>query len=67
MHNHKEATVTIFNKEGNEVFTANIEQGKNSSWNGISKEGIKQKGGKYAYLLDFGNGKIEHGHVTINP
>jgi hypothetical protein len=67
MNNHKEASVTIFNKEGNEVFAASIEQGKNNSWNGISKDGIKQKPGKYAYLLDFGNGKIEHGHVTINP
>lgn len=67
MHNQNAATVTIFNKEGNEVFTADILQGKNSSWNGISNEGIKQKAGKYAYLLDYGNGKIEHGHITINP
>lgn len=67
MHNHKEAKVTIFNKEGNEVFTAHLEQGKNTSWKGISTDGAKQKAGKYAYLLDFGNGKIEHGHVTINP
>jgi hypothetical protein len=67
MHNHKEATVTIFNKEGNEVFTSSIEQGKNATWKGISTDGTKQKAGKYAYLLDFGNGKIEHGHVTINP
>jgi len=67
MHNHKEAKVTIFNKEGNEVFTSNLEQGKNTNWKGISTDGVKQKAGKYAYLLDFGNGKIEHGHVTINP
>jgi len=67
MHNHKEAKVTIFNKEGNEVFSAAIEQGKNTSWKGISTDGTKQKAGKYAYLLDFGNGNIEHGHVTINP
>ncbi|MDB5256248.1 MAG: hypothetical protein JWM14_943 [Chitinophagaceae bacterium] len=67
MHNHKEATVTIFNKEGNEVFTSSVEQGKNNTWKGTSTDGTKQKAGKYAYLLDFGNGKIEHGHVTINP
>ncbi|MDF2455824.1 MAG: hypothetical protein K0R51_1817 [Cytophagaceae bacterium] len=67
MHNHKEASITIFNKEGNEVFTGTLEQGKNNRWNGLSNDGTKQKAGKYAYLLDFGNGKIEHGHVTINP
>lgn len=67
MHNYKEAKVTIFNKEGNEVFSSTVEQGKNSNWKGISTDGTKQKAGKYAYLLDFGNGKIEHGHVTINP
>ncbi len=67
MHNHKEASITIFNKEGNEVFAGNLEQGKNTRWNGISSDGTKQKAGKYAYLLDYGNGKIEHGHVTINP
>lgn len=67
MHNYKDATVTIFNKEGNEVFTSSVEQGKNNTWKGISTDGTKQKAGKYAYLIDFGNGKIEHGHVTINP
>ncbi len=67
MHNHKEASITIFNKEGNEIFTSSLEQGKNTRWNGLSNDGTKQKAGKYAYLLDFGNGKIEHGHVTINP
>ena len=67
MHNHKVASITIFNKDGNEVYTGNLQQAKNSSWNGVSNDGIKQKAGKYAYLLDFGNGKIEHGHVTINP
>jgi hypothetical protein len=67
MHNHKEASITIFNKDGNEVFTGTLEQGKNTRWNGLSNDGTKQKAGKYAYLLDFGNGKIEHGHVTINP
>ncbi|MBC7488627.1 MAG: gliding motility-associated C-terminal domain-containing protein, partial [Cytophagaceae bacterium] len=67
MHNYKEAKVTIFNKEGSEVFSSSIEQGKSTTWKGISTDGAKQKAGKYAYLLDFGNGKIEHGHVTINP
>ena len=67
MHNHKVASITIFNKDGNEVYTGNLQQGKNSSWSGVSNDGTKQKAGKYAYLLDFGNGKIEHGHVTINP
>lgn len=67
MHNHKEASLTIFSKDGNEIFTGTLEQGKNTRWNGVSNDGTKQKAGKYAYLLDFGNGKIEHGHVTINP
>lgn len=67
MHNHKEATVTIFNKEGAEVFTSSVQQGKTTTWKGVSNEGVKQKAGKYAYLLDYGNGNIEHGHVTINP
>ena len=67
MSNHKVATVTIFNKEGSEVFTSAIQKGKNNTWKGVSADGTKQKAGKYAYLLDFGNGKIEHGHITINP
>jgi CHU_C Type IX secretion signal domain len=67
MRNYKQGAITIFNKEGNEVFSATLEQGKNASWNGQSVDGIKQKAGKYAYLMDFGNGNIEHGHVTINP
>lgn len=67
MGNYKQANLTIFNKEGDEVYSASIETGKNNRWNGLSAAGMKQKAGKYTYLLDFGNGKIEHGHVTINP
>jgi hypothetical protein len=67
MKSHSEAVLTIFNKEGDEVYSAAIVKDKNNHWMGISNNGIKQKAGKYAYLLDFGNGDIEHGHVTINP
>jgi len=65
--NHPQATITIFNKQGDEVYSAELQKDKNTQWKGISNDGTKQKAGKYAYLLDFGNGDIEHGHVTINP
>jgi hypothetical protein len=64
---HSQATLTIFTKEGDEVFSSVLNTAKTNSWNGISNDGVKQKAGKYAYLLDFGKGNIEHGHVTINP
>ncbi|MDB5272641.1 MAG: hypothetical protein JWO58_1008 [Chitinophagaceae bacterium] len=67
LKNHQKATITIFNKQGDEVYSAELQKDKNTTWKGLSNDGTKQKVGKYAYLLDFGNGDIQHGHVTINP
>ncbi len=61
------ANLKVFNQEGAEVFALLVEKEKTNHWNGYSNQGIKLNPGKYLYVLDFGNGNIEHGHVVINP
>lgn len=57
----------VFNQEGTEVFAVVAEKEGTNNWNGHSNQGLKLKPGKYLYVLDFGNGHLEHGHVVINP
>ncbi|HKK61068.1 MAG TPA: gliding motility-associated C-terminal domain-containing protein, partial [Bacteroidales bacterium] len=57
-------SVKIFNRWGNEVYTASP---YNNEWNGITNQGAELPDGTYFYIIKLGNGtKEETGFVVIH-
>ncbi|MFN3404156.1 MAG: gliding motility-associated C-terminal domain-containing protein [Cytophagaceae bacterium] len=59
----KNAVLKIVNKSGKEVYKAVIRKGYPSQWDGLSSG--KKISGSLIYILDFGQGKVEHGYLHL--
>lgn len=57
--------MTILNKSGQIVYETSILNGFPNSWNGTSNRGMSITMGAYIYLLEYQNGQVGRGYVTV--
>lgn len=62
---NKNAVVKILDQTGQEVHRVKVSKGLPKKWNGNVLENEILEAGNYIYLIDFGNGKMEHGYFSI--
>jgi hypothetical protein len=67
MLEHESAILKVFTSKGTEVFSASVKKEDAPQWDGRSIENKTLEAGTYLYMLDFGKGNTEQGHVIINP
>jgi hypothetical protein len=65
LNGSKNAKVKILDNTGREVHSFKVTKGFPKKWNGKLSENNTLKQGDYIYLIDFGNGKMDHGYFII--
>ena len=58
-----EGKIQILTRTGTLVFTATL--GSTKEWDGIALDGSSAKAGVYVFIVEFSNGKIKKGYVTL--
>jgi gliding motility-associated-like protein len=59
------ATISILNKSGLTVYSANINGGYPNQWDGRDMDGNELNTGNYYFIINFANGELLKGHVSI--
>jgi hypothetical protein len=60
-----EASLTIINKGGSTVYTANISGGYPSEWDGRGNNGVELESGNYYFVIQYSARDIVKGHISI--
>ena len=61
----KSAKLKIFNKGGIQIYSMDITNGSPEEWDGRDLHGSYPEPGVYLYLLEFSDGHIEQGYITM--
>ena len=62
---HADATLTIFNKSGVTVYTANISGGSPDEWDGKTNAGVELEFGNYYFVIQYSAREVVKGHISI--
>lgn len=62
----KAGSLSIFDKKGILIYSANIGRNERLEWNGLANGGILQAG-YYPFIIRFEDGTIQNGSITVTP
>jgi hypothetical protein len=62
---NKEATVTIFNKAGIQVYTTAVSGGYPEEWDGRNNSGVELESGNYYFVIQYNPRDVVKGHISI--
>lgn len=62
---NKEATVTIFNKSGTQVYTTTLTGGSLEEWDGRNSSGVELESGNYYFVIQYTPRDVVKGHISI--
>ncbi len=62
---NSDASITIQNKAGMVVYSANVTNGYPSDWDGRDNRGAELETGNYFFIVNFNNNEFVKGHISI--
>ena len=62
---NKEATISIYNKSGTQVYNATITGGSSEEWDGRNSSGVELESGNYYFVIQYTPRDVVKGHISI--
>ncbi|MBC7487459.1 MAG: gliding motility-associated C-terminal domain-containing protein [Cytophagaceae bacterium] len=62
---NKEATITIYNKSGTQVYSATVTGGSPEEWDGRNSSGVELESGNYYFVIQYTPRDVVKGHISI--